>query len=78
MTNNINVYECPNFLIDNHTFTNHTLVIPLSNNDGEETVVPLSLNDVTSYFDTRKPTLQEYKLAEKEVRNYDLTCDSPE
>lgn len=58
--NYINVFECPKFLIDNPTFTNHTLVIPPSDNDGEETVVPLLLHGVTSYFDTRKPTIQEY------------------
>ena len=76
--NNINVFECIKFLIDNPTFTNHTLVIPPSDNDGEETIVPLSLHGVTSYVDTRNQTIQEYELAEKEGRSYDLTYDSPE
>ena len=40
--------------------------------------VPLSLRGVTSYFDTRKPTIQEYESAEKGGRSYDLTYDSPE
>ena len=41
----------------------HTIIIPCE--DDEEIVIPLILQGVTSYFSTRKSTLQEVETAER-------------
>ena len=54
----------------------HSIVI--SPHGEQDSVVPLSLHGVTSFFATRKPTLQEYEQAVIYGRSFDLTYDSPE
>ena len=76
--NDVKVFDCPKFLTESPTVLSHSLVIPSNEGDDYNVGVPLSLNGVTSYFDTRKPTLHEFELAEKEGRSYDLTYDSPD
>jgi len=74
--NDIKVFDCPKFLIENPKDIDHTLTLPSGN--GEDYSIPLSLNGVTSYFPTRKPTQAEYDKAEDEGSTVDLTYDSPE
>ena len=76
--NDVKVFDCPKFLTDNPVAHTHSIFIPPIEGDDLPIAVPLSLHGVTSYFDTRKPTLYEYELAEKEGRSYDLTYDSPD
>ena len=75
--NEVNIFECLKYLTDNPSKLDHTLVITTLEGN-EDMIVPLSLKGVVSYFRTRKPSIQDYDLAEDEVRSYDLTYDSPE
>ena len=59
--NDVKLDEIPKFLTENPTTHSHAIYF-----EEEEITVPLSLHGVTSYFPTRKPTLQEY---------YDSTTD---
>ena len=59
--------------VDEHE---HSIVIPSGN--GDELNIPLSLHGVTSYFPTRKPTLDEYNKADHDDTIIDVTYDSPE
>ena len=76
--NDVKVFDCPKFLTDSPDALTHSIIIPPAEGDDYNIAVPLSLKGVTSYFNTRKPTLQEYEMAEKECRSYDLTYDSPD
>ena len=76
-TNDVKVFDCPKFLTDSPNHLTHSILLPSRNGD-DEVAVTLSLNGVTSYFHTRKPTIQEYESAENNGRSYDLTYDSPE
>ena len=62
--NDVKVFDCPKFLTDNPDALSHSIVIPSLEGDNSNVVVPLSLSGVTSYFNTRKPTLHEYETAE--------------
>ena len=53
--NDVRLDKVPKFLAKNPTSHNHTIHFAQ-----EEITVPMSLHGVTSYFPTRKPTLQEY------------------
>ena len=46
--NDIKVFDCPKFLIENPENHDHTLTLPSGN--GEDYKIPLSLHGVTSYF----------------------------
>ena len=53
--NDVKLDEIPRFLTEAPTSHSHAIYFP-----EEEITVPLLLHGVTSYFPTRKPTLQEY------------------
>ena len=77
--NNVKIEECPKFFTGNPSRTPYTTVIlATEDNSVEETLIPLSIKGVASYFPTRKLTLSEYECAEREGRSFDLTYDSPE
>ena len=72
--NDVKVFDCPKFLIENPNEYDHTIIIP--GVDNEEYSIPLSLNGVTSYFPTRKPSMAEYNEASD--HHIDLTYGTPE
>ena len=76
--NEVKVFECPKYLTDNRSELDNTIVITPVDEMDNYFIIPLLLSGVTSYFPSRKPTIQEYELAEREGRSYDLTYDSPE
>ena len=49
-----------------------------ANVQGYNVAVTLSLKGVTSYFNIKKPTIQEYESAELSDKSYDLLYDSSE
>jgi hypothetical protein len=51
--NDIEIQECPKFLLDRPNDTSHAL---RTTQDGEELLIPLALGGVVSHFYTRKPT----------------------
>ena len=73
--NDVYVNEEPKHMARNPTDEHHCL--KLMRNDGTPLVIPLSINGVTSYFPTRKPTVQEWENADDDHR-LDLTSESPE
>ena len=70
----VHVNECPKFLCTQPDHRLHALVIPSKYGDY---VIPCSLNGVTSYFPTFKPTTSDYELAENEGRLLELTAEEP-
>ena len=73
--NDVGVNEVPKFLTKDPTDETHVIVLPPTNAGEEKYLIPLSLDGVTSYFPTRKPTRDEYENAE---RCYQLTYGAPE
>jgi transposase len=69
--NDIRLNECPKFLADDPTDHTHALTIPTKD---EDYLIPLSIHGVTSYFPTRKPTIQEFE----EGHRFELTYESPD
>lgn len=63
--NDVRIKECPKFLTENLTISSHSIVIP-STEEGTHISIHLSLESVTSYFPTRKPSLSEIELADSE------------
>ena len=74
--NDIKVFDCPKFLIENPKEHDHTVILPCKR--GDDHCIPLSLNGVTSYFPTRKPIQDAYTKAEHDDSIVDLTYDEPE
>jgi hypothetical protein len=75
--NDVRVNETPRFLTDNVTDQTHSIVIPMDDNDTPY-VIPLSLQGVTSYFPTRKPTVKEFEtLPHLCSTNADMPYDPP-
>ena len=72
--NDIKIFDCPKFLIDNPSDHEHSIVIPRE--DEDDYSIPLSLHGVTSYFPTRKPTMAEWDDAKSHC--IELTYDTPE
>ena len=70
--NGIAVSECPKFL--HPTPTDRTHAITIRRDDDDDYIIPMQLKGVTSYFPTRKPTLQELEEADLQ---FDLTADQP-
>ncbi len=68
--NDVRVDEVPKFLAENPDDQSHALSFP--NEQGY--IIPLSLKGVTSYFPTRKPTLDEYN----NCRCIEISYESPE
>ena len=58
--NDVIVNDTPRFLTDTVTDHTHSLLIPTETDDSPY-VIPLSLQGVTSYFPTRKPTIEEFE-----------------
>ena len=77
-TNNIKVFDCPKFLAESPNVMAHSIIIPPNEGGDCNLSIPLSLRGVTSFSNTRKPTLQECEMAETKVRFYYLTYDSPD
>ena len=71
--NDVIVNDCPKFLTENPSATDHAIVVTGDTSD-DKLVIPLSLKGVTSVFPTRKPSIQEFEACP----HYDLTFDSPE
>ena len=76
--NDVNVFERPKFLTEIPNCTDHSIVVSSTEDINEKVVIPLALQGVTSFFYTRKPTLRELEVAEREGRVFDLTYDYPE
>ena len=53
----VKVNDIPKYLTDNPTDQTHSIVFHES---GETLLIPLHLHGVTSYFTSRKPTMEEY------------------
>ena len=71
--NDVKVNEIPKFLTDKPDDDSHALAMPREEED--DYVIPLSLDGVTSYFDTWKPTKEQYEEAEIKL---DLTYELPD
>jgi hypothetical protein len=56
--NDIEMQECPKFLLERLDDTSHAL---WTTQDGEELVIPLTLQGMVSHFYTRKPTTAEFQ-----------------
>lgn len=63
--NNVEVKDVPKFLARVLTVNTHAITILWPNQD--DYIIPLSLKVVTSYFNTGKPTMQEYEQATTEI-----------
>eukprot|EP00934_Nitzschia_sp_Nitz4_P001810 Nitzschia sp. Nitz4//scaffold191_size41780//52//5493//NITZ4_007461-RA/size41780-processed-gene-0.69-mRNA-1//1//CDS//3329540163//1810//frame0 len=73
--NDVIVRDVPKFLVENPDEETHAITFPETKTSQRYTI-SLSLRGVTSYFPSRKPTLDEYNDA---FGNYlDLTYESPE
>ena len=75
--NDVNVFERPKFLTEKPNCTDHSIIVSSTEDIEEKVVIPLALQGVTSFFHTRKPTLRELEVAEKEGRVFDLTVQNP-
>lgn len=75
--NDIRVNDEPKCMVPNPTEYHHALLLPPTEEDEEELLIPLSIHKVTSYFATRKPTLQEFEATESCYCRA-LTADAPE
>jgi hypothetical protein len=65
------------FLHEAPTLTTHAEI--LNNNDmNEQGIIPLLIAGTTSYFPTRKPTVQEFESFESYPFHFELTYESPE
>ena len=73
--NDVRLDNTPKFLTEN--LTNHNNAIYFAE---EDVTVPMSLHGVTSYFPTRKPTLQEYynSTNKEEGVQCELTYETPD
>jgi len=72
--NDVQVEEKPKFQCKNPTERDHAITLM---DEGEPLIIPLSLAGITSYFPTRKPTLEELQSADN-IRRFDLSYDTPE
>ena len=59
--NGVLIDEVPKFLAPIHNETIHAIQIVNPFVDNHPIIIPLKLKKVTSYFDVRKPTCEEYK-----------------
>ena len=75
--NDVSVNEIPKFLVENPTEQDHAIMIDLYENDGRLTV-PLSIEGVTSYFPSFKPTTAQYESAMEGHDLLHLTYRDPE
>ena len=71
----VTVHECPKHLQAVPREIDHTIIL---GKDDDSLTIPLDLEGITSYFPTRKPTEEEFRLWESGARSYDLTADTPE
>ena len=73
--NDVMVNDVPKFMTKDATEKTHAIVFGAGSGTGDELIIPLSLQGVTSYFPCRKVTAQEYENAEE---RYELTYRDPE
>ena len=69
--NGVTINEIPKFLVDKPKNEDHSIQIE---ENGELFTFPLKLDGVTSYFRTRKPTLEEYERCDVKI---DVTAPAP-
>ena len=72
--NDVKVNEKPKFFCKTPTDESHSLIIQNEDNEEDNLLIPLSLNGVTSYFNTRKPSVEEFESCTR----YELTAEGPE
>jgi len=72
----VQVNEVPKFLLESSTDDSHTLVVPHPKDHSQPLWIPLSLNGVTSYFNTRKPSVEEFEDEHAVIST--LTAEGPE
>lgn len=75
--NDVSVNEQPKFLTQQLTNQSHALVLN-QDEDEEETIIPLLLKGVTSYFSARKPSQQEYDASVDLGTRFDMTYAAPQ
>jgi len=68
---NMQLNEAPKFCLQNPTDEDHAILV--NREDDECLIVPLSLEGVTSYFHTFKPTAEQYEAAEEGIDLFHLT-----
>ena len=71
--NDVVVNEVPKFLVPRPTDKHHAIILPAQGESTDEFIIPLSLQDVTSYFPTRRPTAEELAQSIADGNCYDLT-----
>jgi hypothetical protein len=69
--NDVSVNETPKFCLSNPTETDHAILVNRSEDD--RVIIPLSLEGVTSYFPTFKPSKEQYETAEEGIDLFHLT-----
>ena len=74
--NDVLVNETPKFLAVEPTDEDHAILI--TKGDHERLTIPLSLEGVTSYFQSFKPSAEQYKAATEGVDCLHLTYRDPE
>ena len=63
--NDVSVNETPKFCLSDPTETDHAILVNRSQED--RMIIPLSLEGVTSYFPTFKPSKEQYEAAEEGI-----------
>eukprot|EP00978_Attheya_sp_CCMP212_P017792 scaffold47921_cov55-Attheya_sp.AAC.9 len=58
--NEVMIDDCPKFLHLNPTDETHVIKVPGVDSE-DDYLIPLSLQGVTSFFPTRKPTMREWE-----------------
>eukprot|EP00978_Attheya_sp_CCMP212_P042672 scaffold264194_cov49-Attheya_sp.AAC.2 len=71
--NEVMIDDCPKFLHLHLTDETHAIKVPGADSE-DDYLIPLSLQGVTSFFPTRKPTMREWE----NCRQIELTSESPE
>ena len=74
--NDVWVDEAPKFLAEDPTERTHAIEVPIG--DDDSLVIPLSLDGVTSYFPTFKPTIEQYEAAEEGDDLHEVTYAAPD
>jgi hypothetical protein len=74
--NDVRVDEQPKFLSEDPTDRTHSIEISIT--DDDSLIIPLSLDGVTSYFPTFKPTVEQYEAADEGDDLLELTYATPE
>jgi hypothetical protein len=73
----VKINECPRFLSGAPNDESHSIFCPKAEDFAEGYRIPLHLHGVTSYFNTRKPTTQEYETCRQLELTYGLPSWNP-